>query len=256
MALSSYSIGRKVGMLMNDIEAGNEFERTTINEIARYIIEACLKIVQLKPTELTRRVSMLLTAGSTRQNMSGAAFKDLAGEDLSNFTPLQLLDVSRNMGADGATPGRAIIKIDPAKLDILLPDWHTLSAEKFIRWAVIDEREPKAFQVCHKAPATAHYVELLCSRQPVHTLTKAATSLSADDSTADLDADLADELEEAIVEWVTFRALLKDGTSAVNETRAAGRLQAFGNAIGVEMANDKNYMSLLRRNAERERPPQ
>jgi len=244
MPISSASVGRKVGILMNDIDAGAEFERTTVNEIARFINEGCLKIVRMKPTELSARVSMKLLPGSTRQGLVGAEFLNLAGDELENFTPLQLLSVARNMGDDGITPGRACVTIDQKNLDVMLPDWHTRDSEGFIRWVMFDPNDPLSFQVCYRAPDDDDlFVEVLCSRAPVNTLLDTAVALGDND----IDAGLAGYLEEALVEWVAHRALTKDGTSPVNDARAAGRLQAFGQVLGIEIANDRTYHPRTRR---------
>lgn len=238
MALSSSVIGRKVGILMNDLEAGYEYERTTISEIVTWIIEACAEIVRLKPTELTERVSFLLTPSSTRQKLSVTGLVNISsGAAITGMTPLQLLDVGRNMGADGKTPGNVVIKIEQRVMDGMLPDWHTRDAEEYIRWAIIDPLERMAFQVCFQAPSTDHYLEVLFSRQPVHSLVSTATAFGDDD----LDAGLSDELDTAIVAYVAARALLKDSKSEVNAVRGQQQMQAFGQALGVEMQKDKAY---------------
>ena len=236
--LSSLVIGRKVARIMNDLDADAEFERTGIPEIATWINEACLEIVRLKPSELTARVAMKLTPGSTRQRLAVAEFVDMAdGTEVQQFVPLQLLDVGRNMGADGMTPGTVTRKIEQQAIDGMLPDWHTRKAEKEIRWVIVDPNEKMAFQVCFQAPATDLYVEVLVSRKPFNILLNDADELGTDD----IDAGLSDALETAVAAYVAHKVLAKDSTSAVNEARSQSCLRAFGTAIGVEVANDNRY---------------
>lgn len=238
MALSSSVIGRKIGLLMNDLEAGYEYERTTIPEIATWILEACAECVRLKPTVLTERAALLLTPNSTRQKLSGTGIVSMSsGAAISGMTPLQLLDVGRNMGADGKTPGNVVIKIEQQAIDGMLPDWHTRDAEEQIRWAIIDPLERMAFQVCFQAPATAHYLEVLFSRLPVCGLLATATDFGTDD----IDPGLSDELETAIVAYVAWRVLTKDSKSEANAVRGQQQLQAFAQALGVEVQKDRVY---------------
>lgn len=250
MPLSSSVIGRKVGLIMNDYEVNFEHEKVSVSSLATWIIEACDEIVRLKPTELIQRAALLLTPNSTYQTLTAGSLVSMAdGADLT-VEPLQLLDIGRNMGADGTAAGRATQKTKRSTLDTLLPDWPEHAAEETIRWVMIDPDEPLSFQVCFKAPSAAHYLEVLLSRKPVHGLLPTATSFAQND----IDAGLSVELETVIIDYVLYRVLDTIGKSAVNQERAVYHLQKFGQALGVEIQKDKAYPRRTRIRDEESKP--
>jgi hypothetical protein len=74
-----------------------------------------------------------------------------------------LIDVVRNMGADGKTPGRAIVERSKGNLDRILPNWNagTTGVPKHFMY---DEQQPLVFWVY--PPANAQYAEILYSKFP------------------------------------------------------------------------------------------
>ena len=69
----------------------------------------------------------------------------------SALNPLRLLTITRNMGADGATPGKAAAATDRSSLDSLLISWDTGETVTEIESYVYDERTPVNFFV-YKPP--------------------------------------------------------------------------------------------------------
>lgn len=229
--LSSSKIGGKAARILND--AGHV--TWTVADLATWINLACKDLVLLKPTALTFRGSMLLAAG-TRQNLSGASFKNPNGT-AATPTALQLLDASRNMGANGTTAGRAITVIERKTLDAMLPGWHAGAAGTEIRHVMPDPDDPKGFY--NYPPATASpamYAEVLTSRLPVNTLLDTATALGTDD----IDAGLDEVYESALVDGVLHRAFSGDSETA-DPARAAYHYRQFAQALGVKVQTEKVY---------------
>lgn len=230
--LSSSKIGEKAALILSD--AG--YVTWTVATLAKWINLACRDLVVMKPTALTQRVSMLLSAG-TRQTLAGATFKNPSDGQAATLTALQLLDVSRNMGADGITAGRAITVIERRALDVMLPGWHGSTAGSEIRHVMPDPDDPKTFYNYPPVAASpALYAEMLASRLPVNTLSDAASSLGTDD----IDAGLDESYESALVDGTLYRAFSGDSETA-DPQRSAMHRQAMAAALGVKLQTEKVY---------------
>ena len=57
-----------------------------------------------------------------------------------------LIDITQNLGAGGATPGKAIRQIDRTHLDHTNPDWHTATGTAVLHFTY-DKRNPKTFYI-------------------------------------------------------------------------------------------------------------
>lgn len=76
-----------------------------------------------------------------------------------------LLKLTRNMGADGLTPGRAIRKVPTDLLDGQVPDWHSRPPAAQILHYVLDPRLPRHFYV-YPAAVAGTQVEHLYAAPP------------------------------------------------------------------------------------------
>ena len=94
-------------------------------------------------------------------NATGKAVKLAAGTRQALPTDgVQLIDVVRNMGTSGTTPGRAVRQIERETLDAVNPDWHASSASATAKHFIYNILDPKAFYVYPPQPATNQgYVE-------------------------------------------------------------------------------------------------
>lgn len=200
--------------------------RWTRVELQNWLNDAYKEIVLVRPDANAQSATVTLAAG-TRQSIA-----------VSPSGALRLMDVVRNMAATSSK--RAIRKIDRKILDDQLPDWHTQAGSVDIQHFIFDERVPKEFMVYPPALATAQ-VEIVYSSVPVpHTLTEAQLSNSATVDTIKLD----DVYANAMLDYILYRAYLKDAAYAGNAERAMMSLQAFNNALGLktqsDMANSPN----------------
>lgn len=125
------------------------------DEVTRFAIvkSAQREIVRLKPSASTAYADITVVAGSRQAIPS---------------TALRLLDVPRNLGADGSTPGQPITAIDRAVLDQMFPDWHseTVAAGTPVDHFAFDDRDPKNFWVYPRRPDTNWHIEALVSTPP------------------------------------------------------------------------------------------
>lgn len=153
---------------------------------------------------------------------------------------IRLVDVPRNMGADGLTPGAAITVIDRKLLDAQNRTWHTDTANGVVQYIAFDARFPQNFYCYPPQPSTPQYVEEVNSVVP-----------------ADVDAitdviTLDNIYQPALLDYVLHRGFLKNTAQSSNAQRAANHYQLFLAAIGAKGKAD--VFSNPRNNAEPENP--
>ena len=227
--LSSSGIGKKTALILADIG----YTTWTIPDLAKWINLACVDLVQAKPSALTAKAAMQLEAG-TSQTLDGATFVDPFGQPLS-LRPLQLLEVVRNMGADGTIPGPAVVGIDRKVLDVALPGWHAVPAGSAIQFVMFNPKFPKSFFNYPAATTSpAMFLEVVLSRLPNNTLSDDATVLG----TNDIDAGLDDVYESPLVDNVLYRALSQDTENQFYLQRSQNHYRAFATALGVRLQNE------------------
>ncbi|MBA4285466.1 MAG: hypothetical protein C0434_08045 [Xanthomonadaceae bacterium] len=76
----------------------------------------------------------------------------------------QALDVVRNLGPAGATPGAAIRQVERETLDRDDPNWHTATGPQVLH-VTFDKRDPRTFYVYPRPPG-AWSVELVYAAHP------------------------------------------------------------------------------------------
>lgn len=186
--------------------------RWPTTELIDWLNDGQREIVLLKPQASVKNESVQLTTGSTKQSIPAAG--------------VMLIDVARNMGAAGSTPGDAIRVTSREVLDAQKPTWHSdANTDGKIKHYMFDPRDPKTFYVYPKAPATAWYVELIYSASP--TDCSAGGAIQIDDIYAN-----------ALLDYVLYRAYSKDAEYAQNAQLAVAHYQAFSNSIGVKTQNE------------------
>lgn len=181
-------------------------------ELLDWLNDGQREVVLHKPEASVKNISVALTTGSTKQTIPADG--------------VLLLDVTRNMGSGGSTPGNAIRLTTREVLDAQKPTWHTdANALGYVQHYVYDTRDPKTFYVYPKAPATAWYTEVVYSATP--TDCSLGGTIQIDDIYAN-----------ALLDYVLYRAYSKDAEYAANANLAIAHYQAFANAIGLKTQSD------------------
>lgn len=184
------------------------------SELLGWLNDGQREVVLHKPSASVVNASVALTTGTTKQSIPASG--------------VQLIDVVRNMGAAGSTPGAAVRIVSREVLDAQLPNWHADSnVGGDIKHYMFDPRDPKTFYVYPKAPATSWYVELVYSASPSDCATIAST-IALDDIYAN-----------ALMNYVLFRAYSKDATYAQNASLAGASYQLFMTAITGKASNEQ-----------------
>lgn len=169
-------------------------------ELLGWLNDGQREIVLFKPNAFVKNVAVQLAAG-TKQDLPADG--------------VQLIDVPRNMGTNGTTPGRAIRIAMREILDAQLPNWHAATASATVVHYMYNMLDPKRFYVYPPQPASNRgYVELVYGAAP----TEATLG-----STITLD----DIYQTVLLDYILYRAYSKDTEYAADQNRAAAHQNAY-----------------------------
>lgn len=181
-------------------------------ELLLWLNDGQRAIVLIKPSAYAQNDVVALVAG-TKQTIPSSG--------------IQLLDVIRNMGTGGSTPGRAITRTDREILDEQRPNWHTETASAETKHYTFDERDPRHFYVYPPQASSPGQVEMVYSASP--------TDLAALTSTLTLD----DIYSGPLLDYVLYRAYSKDADlTPTAPQRAVAHNNAFMSALGAKVQVD------------------
>lgn len=211
MTIAASAVIRRVVDTLQDVTS----IRWPVNELVRYLNDGQREIAAHRPDSMVTNASVALVEG-TKQAIPANGTK--------------LIDVLRNTG------GRAVRMCNREVLDAQVPTWHTMSGTTTILHFMYDPRDPRAFYVYPPAndplsvngPAS---VDLVYSALPADIVEPADgvtyTSVAGNISVPDI-------YQNALVDYIIYRAYSKDAEYAANAARAVGHYTAFANALGVE----------------------
>jgi hypothetical protein len=194
----------------------------TIDELLTWLNDAQLAVVQFRPDAYTQVRNFQLATGTLQAIPSG---------------DLRLISVTRNMGADGLTPGRAIRYVEREELDLSDPDWHTATAAAEVRHYVYDDRIPKQFWCYPQQPGAGQgYIEAVCSAVPP---AMTIDGVNGENATSNLGLD--DIYLNPILQFVVYRGYSKDAEYAQIGDKADLAFREFLQLLGVQTESDKQF---------------
>lgn len=171
----------------------------------RFLTDAQNALVILRPDAHAVTAPIQLAASNTRQAIPSGGYK--------------LLDIVRNMGAAGTTPGAPVTVVTRTSLDEANSAWHTDPASATVDHFCIDERNPTIFYVT-PPPNAACYVEMVYSAPPA-----AITAM------ADL-IGVNDVWSPALLQYQLYRAFSVNHASQADAQKAVAFLQSFYLILG------------------------
>jgi hypothetical protein len=182
-------------------------------ELLRYINDAQREIVNLRPESSSTHSNVQLVTGTEQTLPSGG---------------LRLIKVVRGMNgtSTSATGLRAIRLVNVDILNTQEPDWHNPSVSgdsahgTVPKHYIFDEDDPRKYYVYPGVAGTA-YVEIVFSASPTD-LANTSAVISVDDIYAN-----------AIIDFVLYRAYMKDAEYAGNGQRAGQHYQLFTASVGT-----------------------
>lgn len=203
--------------------------RWPLDELLGWVNSGQRQIVLVRPDACSETVSHQLQAGSRQRLPAGA---------------IRLLDVIRNQGTDD-TPGRVITICQRAILDSQLPGWHYLNPANVVKHFVYDEREPATWY-CFPPQPTQEIGKalLLVSKTPTPCTIKDVMNEDGETKGTETTAIALDDVyETSLIDYVIFRAQMKDAEFAVSE-RANLAWTMFLQGLGLKSASDKAFAAM------------
>lgn len=173
-------------------------------------------------------VLMRPDAGSTVQSLQLAAGTRQALPAGSTM----LLDVTRNMGVDGATPGLTIRFGERGVEDMVSRSWHTGATAVVVKDVLYDDKKnPLVFWVNPPIPAApAVWIETILALTPASVTDPVAGAIT-----------IADQYASPMQEWMLFRAYGMNTQSQTMMARSASHFKAFFDLLGVRMKSQVAY---------------
>lgn len=185
--------------------------RWPATELLGWLNDGQREIVLLKPDAYTRSVATALIAG-TKQSIPSDG--------------IRLIEVVRNAGTAGATPGDVIRSIDGKILNDQVPGWHAVTGAVPTQHFIYDERDPKRFYVYPPQPTPPQFVELVYSASPIDIVIGAVLTID-------------DVFGNALLDYILFRAYSKDAEYAGRIELAQKHYGLFVQSLGMKSQSDR-----------------
>jgi hypothetical protein len=197
--ITTAAIIGKAQTILQDV-TGTRWNST---ELLGWLNSGQREIILYKPNANAKAAVIKLTAG-TRQALPSDG--------------VQLVDIIRNMGTNGTTPGRVIRQTARDTLDAALPTWHSVTADAVVRHYIFNFLDPKAFYVYPPQPAVNQgYIEMIYGALPT-------------DATANGTISVDDIYENLLLDYVLYRAFSKE-TEFSDQSAANVHYAAFMAAL-------------------------
>tara|TARA_B100001287_G_scaffold157843_1_gene132658 strand:+ start:135 stop:821 length:687 start_codon:yes stop_codon:yes gene_type:complete len=198
---------------VRNILQDNTGVRWTDGEMFDYLSDAQRDIANLRPDATATHANVQLATG-TEQTIPADG--------------LRLINVNRNMSgtAVDATGARAVSKVNLDVINSEEPSWHdpTVTGRAAhgttIKHYMFDQRDPRKFYVYPGVAGNA-YVEVIYSKNP--------TSISANTDLIQVD----DIFANALMNFILYRAYLKDGEFAGNFQRAGSHYTLYTQSLAI-----------------------
>jgi len=203
--LASNIIG-KAQVLAQDTSA----VRWTLSELLGWLNDGQREIATIRPSAYSKIASVPLVAG-TRQTLPADG--------------LVFVELWRNMGVGGATPGQAVRKVSRWLLDSHTPSWHSQTQSAVVQNYAFEPISPKTFYVYPPSTGTTQ-VEILYEATPPDIPTSASV-ISLDDVYAN-----------ALLDYVLYRMYSKDIEFPGNAEKAILYRRSFENTMGLKAQSD------------------
>lgn len=169
-------------------------------ELLGWLNDGQREVMVYKPNAYVKNVALRLAAG-TKQSLPADG--------------VQLIDVVRNMGSNGTTPGRAVRIVMREILDAQVPNWHAATPSAEVKHYTFMMLDPKSFYVYPPQPAAGQgYAEVVYGATPT-------------DATFTGPITLDDIYQNALVDYILYRAYSKDTEYAADQNRAAVHQNAY-----------------------------
>ncbi len=211
-----------VSTIINDVakELGDiTMVAWTRSSLIGFLNQAVQQVVLVRPDSNSSTENFPLVAG-TKQDLPVGG--------------LRLLDVVRNMGAAGATPGKIVKFVSSNILDAFEADWHSSTPKAVTLSYDYDESVPDVFY--NYPPAIAgNQLEIKVVRLPTALDTAMGDATFIDPLTV---TGLKDIYSNSVMEWMFYKAYSTENSSQSSIASANTHMQSFYNGLGVKFKSD------------------
>lgn len=174
--------------------------RWPTDELLSWLNDGQREISLYKPNAFVTNAAVVCAAG-TKQVLPSSA--------------ISLIDVVRNMGTAGTTPGNSIRAVSREILDTQIPNWHASTASATVKHFVYTPLDPKTFYVYPPQPASGQgYVELVYVAAPTDAVIGGTITID-------------DVYVTGLINYTLYRAYSKDAEYANNTALATAYYQQF-----------------------------
>jgi len=206
MALTAQSIIQRATETLQDSTS----VRWPVGELARYFNDGQREVALYRPDAMVTTATFTCAAGSKQALPAGGS---------------KLIDIPRN-----ATTSKAVRLVNREILDAQQPGWHGITASTAVVHFTYDPRDPRVFYVY--PPATsATSLDIVYSAYP----TDINEPTSGTYTTVTGNLGVPDIYSNAVLDYILYRAYMKDSEYAGNTGRAQAHYTAFSNALGIEI---------------------
>ena len=230
----------RISTLLQDVSP--QFNRWPEKEIVNWINDAHLAITKFLPAACSRIDAIKLAQG-TRQSIETIAAVDCKpGDGTTPAAPVlgtQVLDVIRNMGADGLTAGNSIRLLPDGRevMDSQSPSWHTVTGTAVAGY-MYDPRMPRYFYVTPAVPASpVMWAEVAYTAQPIAipNTGSAGSELYLAGGSSTTKISVSDEYIDDLVNYACARAFMKNAQFAANGPAAANYTSLFTGSLNAKV---------------------
>lgn len=226
----------RASVLMQDTVP--QFQRQPETEMVYWLDDAQVAITKFVPAACSRVDAVRLVPGTRQSIQAIPAAYCLPGDGSTPAQPIygtQLLDIIRNMGANGSTPGRVIRRTERGPLDRTYPTWHTITGPS-VNSFMYDPATPRYFLVTPGVTGVM-WVEMAFTAQPLKIPNTGVpgAELYAKEGGSATTISIADEHVDDLVNYIVARANMKE-TEWADPSKATSFAGMFLNSLNSKVA--------------------
>lgn len=239
MAISTKvrTLFKSVSTTLQDISP--QFTRWPEQEMVIVANYGQMALAKYLPQAGSRIDAIKLQAG-TRQDLTkvlAANIKPGDGSAAADAFGITLLDIVRNMGADGATPGRIVRICDQDTKDSNDPDWHTRTGA-VVREFIFDKAMPKVFWVVPGVPVGGNvWVDINWLAEPTRIPDGGlpGAEVYAADGASNVLLGINDQFVEDLHNYMVGMLLLKGSKNTENVAKAQLHAGLFTQSLNAQV---------------------
>ena len=224
MPFTAKTILENAAVILSDA-GGNRWPWT---ELLGWLSGALREIAIIKPSATADVIEVTLRPGTKQRVPSGYH---------------QMLDATRNLLTSASSPtgrsgGQAITTVTRDEIDAAIPGWHNpaiLPYAKAVHHVVDADADPMTFYVVPGNDGTG-LIEITASVMPAALPIPANPDLI--ESYANINIPMPNAYEEAVLNFVIYRALSKDSMVAGAAARAQAHLALFQQSLGIKQERE------------------